>query len=176
MVVCYDENMNKVIVVNQGDEQIGLKGYTELKYEDIYRVSALWLTDFKTGDCLMTERKWTKHHDPGKWMAAASGTIEENESYNENIVHEIEEEIGLKNLHLHIGPKEFIDDGKHKFFVQWYTAGVDKNAVVITIQEEEVESFAWVPIKQLINEVTTKGDKFVPSLKHSLDILGVTNT
>lgn len=167
--------MAKVVIVDQNDSEVFLKDYTELKYEDIYRVSALWLTDQNTGDCLMTQRKWTKHNDPGKWMAAASGTIEDGESYDENIVHEIEEEIGLTNLKLTKAVKEFIDDGQHKFFVQWYTAQVDKTQVTIKIQEEEVETFAWVSINQLLREVADNPEKFVPSLQNSLKVLGVLN-
>ena len=131
--------MTKVVIVDKKDRPIGLKAYSDLAYEDIYRVSALWLSDSNTGDYLMTQRKWTKHNDPGKWMAAASGTIEEGESYDENIVHEIEEEIGLKNLKLRKGPKKYVDEDKHRFFVQWYFAEVDKDKVSINIQEEEVE-------------------------------------
>lgn len=165
--------MGKVVIVDEKDNAIGLKDYNELKYEDIYRVSALWLTDTNSGDFLMTQRKWTKHNDPGKWMAAASGTIEDNESYDENIVHEIEEEIGLKGLKLDKGPKEFIDEGKHKFFVQWYLAQLDKNKITIKIQKEEVEAYGWVPKEELVKDVLDNPGKFVPTLKATLGILGV---
>lgn len=163
--------MTKVVVVDSNDRPIGLKSYSQLKYEDIYRVSALWLTDTATSDCLITQRKYTKHNDPGKWMAAVSGTIEEGETYDQNIIHEIEEEIGLTNLPLEKGPKEFIDDGKHTFFVQWYCAQVDKNKTIINIQEDEVEDYAWIPRKQLMHEVRTNPGKFVASLRDSLKLL-----
>lgn len=166
--------MNKVVIVGNDDNEIGVKRYDELRYEDIYRVSALWLVDEKTGDCLLTQRKWSKHNDPGKWMAAASGTIEEGESYDENIVHEVEEEIGITGLKLSKGPKDFVDDGKHQFFVQWYSAKVDKDNIAITIQEEEIESYAWVPINKLLQDVTNSPQNFVPSMLRSLKVLGVT--
>lgn len=167
--------MNKVIIVDNQDKPIGLKSYGDLQHEDIYRVSALWLEDAKTGDILMTQRKWTKHNDPGRWMAAASGTIEESETYDENIVHEIKEEIGLSNLKLTKGPKEFIDDSKHQYFTQWYLAVIDKDKASIVIQEEEVEAYAWIPKEELIKEVNDNPNKFVPSLKKSLSLLGVTS-
>ena len=170
---CYDMVMKKVIVVDDKDNPIDLKTYSELAYEDIYRVSALWLTDAKTDDILMTQRKLTKHHDPGKWMAAASGTIEEGETYDENIVHEIEEEIGLYDLQLTKGPKEFTDDGQHKYFVQWYLATTDKDTAVIQIQEEEVEAHAWVPKQQLLSELAEDPTKFVPSFKKDLKALTI---
>lgn len=165
--------MGKIIVVNEQDKPADLKSFDELHYEDIYRVSALWLTDKNTGDCLVTQRKWNKQHDPGKWMAAASGTVDEGESYRENMVKEIEEEIGLANLALTEGPKKYVDDGKHKFFVQWFTAQVDKDKVTIIIQEEEVEAYAWIAKEKLLKDVATTPNKYVPSMQSTLKILGV---
>ena len=165
--------MDKIIIVDDHDEPISLKGYSELQYEDIYRVSALWLTDKNTGDCLITQRKWSKHNDPGKWMAAASGTVDEGETYKQNMVKEIEEEIGLSNLNLTEGPKEFVDDGKHKFFVQWFVAQVDKDKATIRIQEEEVEAYTWIKKEDLIREVMDNPSKYVPSIQNALKILGV---
>lgn len=165
--------MTKIVIVNEADKPIGLKSYESLKYKDIYRVSSLWLTDKKTGDCLLTQRKWKKHNDPGKWMAAVSGTIEEGEEYDENIVHETDEEIGLKGVHFHIGPKEYVDDGKHRYFVQWYVAEVDKDRVSIRIQEEEVEDYTWMTTEHLLKEVQEQPEKFVPSMSHALELLDV---
>lgn len=170
---CYAVVMSKVVTVDSQDNPVGLKSYADIAYGDIYRVSALWLTDSKTGDILMTQRKFTKHIDPGKWMAAASGTIEEGESYDENIVHEIDEEIGLRNLQLSKGPKEFTDDGQHKYFVQWYLANIDKDTATIQIQEEEVEAYEWVPKQRLLRELAKEAGKFVPSLKKDLKALGI---
>jgi len=165
--------MDKIIIVDKDDQPIALKRYDEAGYQDIHRVSALWLTDARTGDCLITQRKWTKHHDPGKWMAAASGTVDKGETYQQNMVKEIEEEIGLTGLSLAAGPKEFVDDGQHKFFVQWFIAQTDKDKAVIKIQEEEVEAYAWVNKTELIKDVTENPDKYVPSMRNALKILRV---
>ncbi len=51
--------MSKVVVVDEQDNPIGLKSYSDLRYEDIYQVSVLWLTDTNTGDCLMTQTRIT---------------------------------------------------------------------------------------------------------------------
>ncbi len=165
--------MNRIVIVDERDEPISSKDYGELRYEDIYRVSALWLTDKNTGDCLITQRKRTKHHDPGKWMAAVSGTVEEGETYEQNMIKEIEEEIGLTGLGLAEGPKEYVDDGQHKFFVQWFVSQVDKDEVTIEIQEEEVEAYSWIEKDKLVKEVAENPDKYVPSMQNALKLLGV---
>jgi isopentenyl-diphosphate Delta-isomerase len=167
--------MNKIIIVDRNDKPIALKTFSEINNIDIHRVSALWLSDLNTGDCLITQRKWTKHHDPGKWMAAASGTVDEGETYEQNMIKEIEEEIGLSNLHLIEGPKEFVDDGKHKFFVQWFTAQVDKDDVTIKIQSDEVEAYSWINKDELIEDVRQDPNKYVPSMQNALKILGLLN-
>ncbi len=166
--------MNKSeLVVDQNDNPIGAKPWQEMQYDDTYRVSALWLTDTENGDILLAQRKWTKKNDPGKWGTAVAGTIEEDETYESNIVKETEEEIGLTGLKLTLGPKTFTDDGKHKFFCQWFFASVDKSAVTIRIQEEEVEAVKWVAKAWLLNDVEQNPDNYTPSTPENLAALGV---
>ncbi|HUD10433.1 MAG TPA: NUDIX domain-containing protein [Candidatus Saccharimonadales bacterium] len=161
-----------IVIVDKYDKPIGLKTYEELEYQDIYQVSALWLTDIRSSDILLAQRKWTKTNDPGKWAAAVAGTVDQDEDYQINIVKEIEEEIGLKNLELKVGPKQFTDDGSHKYFVQWFLAKVDKESTRITIQEEEVEAVDWVPENKLIQDARTNPGKYAPNFIDSLKLLG----
>ena len=165
--------MSKVIIVDSNDEEIGLKAYAELKYGDIYRVTALWLTDTENKYCLITQRKMTKKNDPGKWMMAVSGTVEESETYESNIVKETEEEIGLKRIEIKSINKAFVDDGLHKFFVQYFVTSVDKINTKIIIQEDEVEQYRWILIEDLIKLLKEKPEDFVPSMKLSLNSIGV---
>jgi 8-oxo-dGTP pyrophosphatase MutT (NUDIX family) len=159
--------------VNTDDEPIGSKHWRDMQYEDIYRVSALWLTDNSTDSILLAQRKWTKKNDPGKWGAAAAGTLEVGETYESNIIKEIEEEIGLKGLKLKIGPKMYCDDGKHRFFCQWFIATVDKEKVDIVIQEDEVESVNWVSKSWLLNDLMQSPERYTPSMAECLRALGI---
>jgi isopentenyl-diphosphate delta-isomerase len=163
--------MMDVIIVDEHDRPVGRKQRSDLHYGDIYRVSAAWITDLATGDCLLTQRKLTLSHDPGKWMSAAAGTVAADESYGENIVHEIQEEIGLTDLELTTGPKEYVDNGQHRYFVQWYYAKIDKNSVTIKIQEDEVEAYAWVPLEALRADIKKNPHKYVPSFQDSLRLV-----
>ena len=87
----------KIPVVNQQDEIIGYKEKSLITTDDIYRVSALWITD-TTGRILLAKRAFTKSRHPGLWGPAVAGTVEEGETYESNIIKEAEEEIGLKNI------------------------------------------------------------------------------
>jgi isopentenyldiphosphate isomerase len=163
----------RIIIVDRHDSPIHLKGYAELHYEDIYRVTALWLTDVQTGDVLLQQRKWSKHTDPGKWQCAVSGTVDESETYEENMAKEIEEEIGLYDLKITEGPKEYVDDGSHKFFCQWFLSTTDKTTAKIIIQESELEDYRWISKDELIADVTDNPGKYAPSMWDGMEILGV---
>jgi 8-oxo-dGTP pyrophosphatase MutT (NUDIX family) len=170
----YTVSKNEILVDEQ-DKPVGSKHWRTMQYDDIYRVSALWLTDSTSGDVLLAQRKWTKKNDPGKWGAAVSGTVEVGEDYKSNIVKEIQEEIGLTGLTLSIGPKLFNDDGKHRSFCQWFFGSVDKNKVRITIQEDEVEAVKWVSKKWLLNDVKLNPQNYTPLTPKELTALGVTD-
>lgn len=52
-------NKQKIIIVNENDEIIGHKKREEIRQEDIYRVSALWLTNSKN-EILLARRGLNK--------------------------------------------------------------------------------------------------------------------
>ena len=141
----------RVIVVNQRDEVIGYKLDEDLLSTDIYRVSALWLTNSKK-EVLLAQRAFSKSHDPEKWGPAVAGTIEEGETYEQNMVKEIEEELGLTGIKLKLGPK-LERKTKYHYFVQWFFATLDKPANSFKIQKEEVEQVKWISKKQLTKEL-----------------------
>jgi len=94
----------KIFIVNEQDEVIGYKERNLITRDDIYRVAGLWITNSR-GDILLARRAFSKTHDPGKWGPAVSGTIAANETYEENIIKEAEEELGLTGLNLIPGSK-----------------------------------------------------------------------
>lgn len=166
--------MSRVIVVDEQDREVGLTTYEKRQFPVIYRVTALFLTDISGGYCLITQRKVdANHNDPGKWMMAASGTVEEGETYDSNVATEAREELGITNLSFEKKDKIFIDDGTHRFFVQYYAASVNKDEVIITIEEAFVEQYKWIEIKDLIYWFNENPKEFVPSMKESLLAVGV---
>lgn len=110
------KNKKKIVIVDDKDNIICYKNRSEVRQEDIYRVSALWIINTK-GEILLAKRALTKAHDPGKWGPAVAGTVEEGETYKTNIIKEAEEELGLKLIDLDLveGPKKR-HYGKHNFF------------------------------------------------------------
>ena len=137
----------KVIIVNESDEIIGYKERWTIKTEDIYRVSALSIKNNKW-DFLLAQRSFDKKNNPWEWSISAAWTIEEGESYDENISHEIEEELWIT-----LSEYKKIDNirviWKHNFFCQFYTAILDENLNYFTIQKEEVEDIRWFSLEEI---------------------------
>lgn len=141
----------KIIIVDEDDVVIGLKKRENIKPDDIYRVSALWVQNSK-GDILLAQRSFDKNNDPGKWGPAVAGTIEEGETYESNIIKEAEEEIGLKGCRFEKSFKKK-NFGKHRHFTQWFFAVVDKKIEDFTVQKEEVENIKWFAKDELMQEL-----------------------
>lgn len=153
--------MTRIIIVNELDEEIGLKERSAIAAEDIYRVSALWVEN-SHGDILLAQRSLSKAKSPGKWGPAAAGTVDEGESYELNIIKEAEEEIGLKLTpgDLTLGPKIRMQ-GMHVHFTQWFYAIVDKPIGEFILQKEEVMGLRWISRDDFLRELESSPDLLI---------------
>lgn len=146
-------------VVNEQDEIIGYKPRSLVAPGEIYRVSALWITD-SNGNILLAQRGLSEPNDPGIWGPAAAGTVEEGESYLQNIIKEAGEELGISDVTVSEGPKRRVS-GKHNYFCQWYTAVIAKPAKDFVIQKEELEQVRWFTREELAKELREHPDKYL---------------
>ncbi|HEY5695510.1 MAG TPA: NUDIX domain-containing protein [Candidatus Saccharimonadales bacterium] len=160
---------NRVVIVNDQDEIVGHKERGTLSQEDIYRVSALWATN-SNGDILLAQRHHTKKHHPNLWGPAVAGTVDEGETYDENIVKEAEEEIGLKDIQPKKSQKIRVT-GEHNHFTQWYTLVCDKPAEDFVIQEDEVEQVKWFTRAELTRELQEHPEKYLRGTQWNLENL-----
>jgi len=160
----------KIQIVNKHDEPIGVKERGEINYTtDIYRITALWLTNSK-GQALLAKRSANKDKDPGKWGPAVAGTVDEGETYDVNIYKEAEEEIGLTGASFTKGPKMFVDSPR-SYFCQWYFVTVDRDSDSFVIQQEEVDELTWVDVDTLKQQIISNPDKYVPAMPQIVNAL-----
>jgi len=158
----------KIIIVDEKDNQIGVKEAGTLDNDtDIYRVSALWITNSK-GQFLLAKRALTKKQNPGKWGPAAAGTVEEGETYDSNIIKEAEEEIDLKN----IKPEKWIKNDtlnlKYKHFTQWYKLKLDKDIEEFKIESSEVAEIKWFTKEEILKIIENDSDEVIGSVKEMI--------
>jgi isopentenyldiphosphate isomerase len=162
----------KIQIVNEKDELIGVKERSEIDYTtDIYRVSALWLTN-SLGQALLAKRAATKDKDPSKWGPAVAGTIEEDETYDSNIYKEAEEEIGLTGVEF-TKTRKLYTDHPRKAFTQWYAGTVNREINDFTRQVEEVDELAWVDVAEMKQDLESDPDKYIPALPFIVSELGI---
>ncbi|HET7528782.1 MAG TPA: NUDIX domain-containing protein [Candidatus Saccharimonadales bacterium] len=153
----------KIQIVDKNDNLIGAKERTAVDYsKDIYRISALWLTNSK-GEILLAQRQLTKDKDPGLWGPAAVGTLDEGETYESNMQKEAKEEICLTGIKFKIGPKVFVQ--KPRFhFCQWYFAVCDWPVDKFKIQKEEVAQLKWVAPADLKDDLKSHPENYVSQM------------
>lgn len=150
--------MARIVIVNENDEIIGHKERGTLDKEEIYRVSALWITNSK-GEILLAQRSFSKKHHPGYWGPAVAGTIDEGEDYEDNIIKEAKEEIGLTD----ISPIKLIKKkvtGEFNHFTQWFGLKMDKDISEFEIQKEEVEALKWISFEDLKKDFLDNPDSY----------------
>lgn len=155
--------MTKIALVNDNDEIIGSKEREESDDQDIRRVSALWIRS-PDGKVLLAKRALTKKYDSGTWGTAVAGTNDEGETYQENIIKEAKEELGIENLSLIMGPKLKIETS-HKFFCQWFVAMIPKDTE-FKLQKEEVEEVRWFDKDELRSRLKSNPDEFTLSINN----------
>ena len=158
----------KIIIVDENDKIIGYKNIDTLEKNDIYRVSALWITN-SNGQILLARRYSMKSHHPRKWGPAVAGTVDEGETYNENIIKEAEEELGLKNIKPKLGPKTKTDNEYHHF-TQLYILSVNMDIDKFKIQEDEVEEIKWVSPEEFEKQLQEHPDEFTPTMKKYFEL------
>ena len=156
----------RIPVVNEQDEIIGYKERNDTVRGDICRVSSLWITD-KDGDLLLTQRALNKKINPGMWGPAVSGIAEEGETYEENIIREAREEIGLEGFTPVCSVKKRIST-RHEYFVQWYTTIIDRN-YPLKKQDEEVEQIKWFTKSEIEKFVEEKPEMFSDNFKNTFN-------
>ncbi|MGD9276437.1 MAG: NUDIX domain-containing protein [Candidatus Pacearchaeota archaeon] len=159
----------KIIIVDKEDNVIGSKERGNIDYEkDIYRVSALWITNTK-GKILLARRAFNKKQNPGKWGPAVAGTNDEGETYESNIIKEAEEELGLKNIKPQKGVKELVE-GKYTHFTQWFYLVIDKNIKEFNYLKKEVAEIEWFTKEEVLNLIKINSDEVLKEMKNWINL------
>jgi putative hydrolase of the HAD superfamily len=158
----------KITIVNENDEETGFKYRDQIKQDDIFRATGLWITN-TNGDILLAKRALIKSINPGKWSAAAAGTVEIGETYEQNIAKEASEEIGIRNLKFMPYEKTRVRNS-HNFFIQWFTLVIDKKAEEFILQNEEVAEVKWFKPAELKGLLRNKPEMFTSSLSQWISL------
>jgi len=147
-------------VVNENDEIIDriLEKEAHNNKDIITRAVAIFLYNSK-GELLLQKRSKNKYRFPLHWTSSASGFVDQNETYIEAAVRELNEELGTNvsqdNLVFLFKKLIFIDI---KHITSVYSVVYDGTIKFSDDEVEKVEFFSMSKIKEMIS-----GDeKFTP--------------
>lgn len=160
--------MHRVILVDKEDNILGYKDREELQDTDLHRIAALWVED-EEGNVLIAQRSAQKKIHPNLWGPAASGTIEEDETYESNIVKEAEEEIGLTGLTL-IPITKMLLHNNQRMCQLYKTIIPHKPTEEFIIQEDEVAGVRWMSKEALAKGIRENSAIYGPSMKEYLHL------
>lgn len=157
----------RVPIVNEQDEIIEYKDRKDRNPKEIIRVAALWVMNEKK-EFLIAQRSKKEEHEPNIWGPSVAGTVEEGETYEQNIRKEAQEEIGVTLDKVALGPKER-KSTSHEYFGQFFFANLD-SSTKFTPLVGEVDEVRWVSISDLEKWHQDKPQEFTPSFGKSIII------
>jgi len=109
----------KIPIVNGYDEVIAYKEREETTSEDIRHIVELNVFDDEF-NVLIAKRHSSKTIDPNLWGPSVAGTVDEGYDYNQTVVKEAEEEIGLTSFTPMFFKKMFYETTNTRRFVSVY--------------------------------------------------------
>ncbi len=151
-----------IIVVDEQDKVIKYKPRSNYLPNDRIRITATWVLNSK-GDSLIAQRSHLKTNQPLLWGPAAAGTVVKGESYKDNALKEIEEEIGVKDIKLIPIDKFMWDNPGELRYCFSYKVVLDFPIEKFVIQQEEVEAVKWVSTKWLLEDVKLHPENYLNS-------------
>ncbi len=152
--------MEKIPIVNEQDEIIAYKERYETTREDIQRIVGLCVFNEK-GEVLLAKRGPTKKIDPDKWGPSVAGTVAEGFEYDDTVVKEAEEEIGLKDITPVFSKKYFYETKNARRFASVYYVVVDSTTNFI-LEKDAVAEVKWINLVELEEQVNKKPEDFTP--------------
>jgi len=157
----------KIPIVDENDNIIEYRERDDRDEDTIYRVSSLWITDTE-GKILLARRAFNKSHDPGKWGPAVAGTVEKGETYEENIIKEAEEELGLKNIKPVMGEKRRRKT-KWNYFSQEFLLTLPAGFDAFKLSKDEVAEVKWFSEKELREQFKQNPNDFLNGIHEKIN-------
>lgn len=90
------------------------------------------------GKYLLAQRASTKKRDPNKWTVAVSGMVEQGESYEEAIIRETKEELGITVTPSFLMKRKCVGEEAINFFQAIFYVQLSKDTQ-LTFDEQEVQ-------------------------------------
>ena len=142
-----------VTIVDEGNRVVGSALRREMRTRRLPHRATYILVFNSGGELFVQKRTRIKDVFPGYYDVAAGGVVLAGEGYMEGAVRELAEEMGIRGTPL-TGLFEFYyEDERSCVWGAAFSCVYDGD---IVLQEEEVESGAFMPIPDVLREIETK--------------------
>lgn len=161
----------RIQIVDENDQPIGASTRQEAWARgSFYRLVQIVLRD-ENGNFLLQKRSMQKPLYPGRWTNAASGHVDEGETYETSAPRELKEEIGVDTPLTFVGKflvqKE--EDGKIINQFNGVFEGKISQDTKLTLQPEEVSETKWLTGKDLQASIMANHDDFTPAMVRAFE-------
>ena len=158
--------MEKIQIVDENDKPISAATKQEAWAQGLYyRLVHIVIRD-KAGNFLLQKRSMEKPLYPGLWTDAASGHVDEGESYEVAAHRELIEEIGIETL-LKFEGKFLLqrqEDGKVINQFNGVFEGSIARETKLTLQPKEVSGVRWFTPEELHDKLANSPGDFTPAV------------
>lgn len=159
----------KIPIVDENDKFLYYKDSKERDLrKEVTRSSALWVINEKE-EILVAKRSKNNKNFPNVWGPSVAGSLEEGESYEDNIIKEAKEEIGISLEKIILGPKKRESDS-HEYFGQYFFTQISSDTKFI-LQESEVDEVRWVSLEKLKEWRIKNPEEFLPTFEGNLKVI-----
>ena len=167
----------RIQIVDENDQLTGVATRQEAWGKGLYyRLVQIVLRD-EDGNFLLQKRSLEKSYCPGRWTNAASGHVDEGETYESSAPRELAEEIGIETPLRYVGKVLVKTTMGSKIINQFNSVfeGTVSRNTKFTPRPEEVSEVRWFTPTELKDAVATIPDNFTPGLVKVVSELYATN-
>lgn len=159
-------NEEKVILVDENDQPIGLIGKMEAHEKALlHRAFSVFVLNSKN-ELMLQRRALHKYHSPGLWTNTCCSHQRENETTLAAGSRRLQEEMGfvtpLKEKFSFIYKAAF-DNGLTEHEFDHVLVGTYENSPVIN--EDEVGEWKWMGLKEIQKDIKNNPDNYTPWFK-----------
>lgn len=159
-------------VVDDKDKVIAEVPRSELTADMRWRNTGVYIFN-DNGEVLLARRHPSKKVHPNMWGPSAAGTVEVGETYEQNIIKEIAEELGIQVDSIENCSNHLINHGSAKRFTGMYKALWNGQLDDITLEADEVSEVRWTPIEEVLADIKINPQNYVPGIIKTLPAIGI---
>jgi 8-oxo-dGTP pyrophosphatase MutT (NUDIX family) len=142
-----------VVIVDEHNQVVGALPRREMRAKRLAHRSTYILVFNSRGELYVQKRTLTKDVFPGYFDVAAGGVVLAGETYEQGAERELEEEMGIRSIPLNRLFDFYFADEHTRLWGCAFSCVYD-GAVVL--QEEEVESGAFVPVSDILHRADSE--------------------